>query len=229
MSSTMPTISIARLGRGRRVEQLLAERIFAGEMTACAIAWLMIDHRRLRGVLVLAEMTAANETRAERGEIAGADLAILHLVVLAVIRPSIDPDPHRVAAGQRRRAVTPTACTPGSTETSSRSGAEARPAARWSSTSPRGRRDRERRQMIRLEADVDVQEPVQALPEQRRTHEQNHRGRKLEDHELRSDASPCITRHTAAAFGQPALHADSERCSIGVTRRARWREARRLC
>ena len=88
---------------------------------------------------------------------------------------------------------TPTDRTPGSTRELAHDPALQRGLLRVGRILRGGRRDRQRRQMVGLQADVDVQQTIQALPEQRRAHEQNHRGRQLEDHQLGADASPGIT------------------------------------
>ena len=47
------------------------------------------------------------QARPQGRKVARADLAVLHLVVLTVIGAALDPDPHRVAAEDRRRARAP--------------------------------------------------------------------------------------------------------------------------
>ena len=104
-----------------------------------AIASLMMTTGGFDASSVLAEISAAPQTRLERGEIAGADLAILRLVVLAVIRPSDDADPHRCsrrrgAPCSRRQRIERRA---GLGEIADDPSLQRRPAAvRWNSSTP---------------------------------------------------------------------------------------------
>ena len=97
---------------------------------------------------------------------------------------------------------TPTDRTPGSADSSLTSLSLQRGLLRVGGVLLRRSRDRQGSEAVGLKTNVDVQQAIQTLTEQSRGHEQNHGGGQFEDHELRSDAPPCIAGRATAPLAQ---------------------------
>ena len=109
-----------------------------------------------------------------------------------------------------RRSAYPTDRTPGSAATRSatrRASAPAAPAWRRRCISGGGSdrhgSHRYRGQLPRVEAGVHVEQPIEALAEQPRAHQKQHRDRELRHYEVRPEAPPARSRGATAAFLEP--------------------------
>ena len=85
-----------RFRRQGGVSYLLADGVFAGEVLA-GQRFVDDDDVRLRFVFAVGEVAAAQKLCADGAEVGGADVALVHFVVLAVVRLSGNSDPGRIA------------------------------------------------------------------------------------------------------------------------------------
>ena len=184
------------------VPDLLADGVFAWEVF---FGKSLVDDEnfRLGRVLGVGKESATDQASLQRREVAGADFALVHLVVLAGPGMPLNSDPGGVsvagdgqAGGDRRRLDSgqPVHC-------SEKLAFELDLLLRLGVGLVR-RGNFESREMVRRESELDVKQMVEAARDQAGSREKHNGNGQLEHNQVRSEAAPDGSRRAATALGE---------------------------
>ena len=190
-----------------KIGDMLPERLFAREILADH-RLVHDDHLRTLRAIRFREVAPAHQLGAHRSEVAAAHVPLRRLVVLSVPGTPQDTEPGGIAVATEGKAVGHEAY-----------GLHAGQGFRARLDLPRqldrllllaeigiGSGDLQGDERAGLKSEVHLEEPVEALAQKSRAHQQHHGHGQLDDHEPRAEASPDRARRAAASFGEPVAN-----------------------